>query len=109
MAVVAGVFLVVHGLAHLALWVAPPAPDAPFDPRESWLLGDIGALSRALAVLACALFVSAGMLVLGAAGPAAVLAVAGAIVSLLLVLLTFHRWFLLAVAINIAIIVIAVG
>jgi hypothetical protein len=104
----AGLFLIAHGLAHLALWVTPPE-DAPFDPSESWLLGDVGPVPRALAVLAFALFLPAGMLVLSGSRPGAVLAVAGATVSLLLVVLTFHRWFVFAVAINIAIIVIAVG
>lgn len=109
MSVLAGLFLVAHGLVHLAVWIAPQPPDAPFDSRRSWLLGDAEALSRALAVAASALFVLAGALVLAGAGAGAGVAIAGAAISLLLVLLTFHPWFLAAVAINIGVIVIALG
>jgi hypothetical protein len=105
----AGVFLVAHGLVHLAVWVAPAPPDAPFDSRHSWLLGDVEALSRAAAVVACAVLVLAGILVLVGADPGAALAAIGAGLSLLLVLVTFHAWFIAAVAINIGIIVIALA
>lgn len=107
MSILAGLFLVAHGLVHLAVWVAPPPPDAPFDSRYSWLLGDAGSLSPALATAACALFVLAGVLVIAAADLGATLALAGAGVSLALVVLTFNRWFVFAIAINGAIIAIA--
>jgi cell division protein FtsW (lipid II flippase) len=109
MSILAGLFLVAHGLVHLAVWVAGPPPDAPFDSRHSWLMGDAGALSRALAIAACAIFVLAGVLVIAAADLGATLAFAAAVTSLALVLLTFNRWFVFAVAINAAIIVIALG
>ena len=63
--------------------------------------------ARALAVAAGALFALAGVLVLGGANAGAALAVAGAAVSLALVLLTFHPWLLGAVAIDVAIAVVA--
>lgn len=109
MSVLAGLFLLAHGLVHLAVWLAPASADAPFDPRRSWLLGDARWPLRPLAVLACGLFVLAGALVLGDSGPAGGTAVAGAAVSLALVVLTFNRWLVFAVAINVAIIVIALG
>ncbi len=107
MSLLAGLFLVAHGLVHLAVWVAPPPPDAPFDSRRSWLLGDASSLSQTLAIAACAVFVLAGVLVIAAADLGATLALAGAVTSLVLVLLTFNRWFVFAVAINVAIIAIA--
>jgi hypothetical protein len=106
--VLAGLFLIAHGLVHLALWVAPPPPDAPFDSHHSWLAGDIGGLSRVLAVLACVILVVAGILVIVGTGAGAALAVAGAAASLALVLLTFHPWLVFAIAINVAIVVIAI-
>lgn len=109
MRILAGLVLVAHGLVHLAVWVAPPPPDAPFDSRCSWLLEDAGSLSRALAIAACAFFVLAGVLVIAAADLGATLALVGAVTSLALILLTFNRWFVFAVAINAAIIVIALG
>ena len=55
----------------------------------------------------CGLLVLAGVFLLNGAGELdAGLAVAGALVSLALVLLTFHPWLLGAVAINIAIVVV---
>lgn len=107
MSAVAGLFLIAHGLLHLAVWVAPAPPDAPFDSRHSWLFGEFGA-SRPIALIAAAVLVVAGVLVLAGAGAGAVIAAIGAAISLLLVILTFHPWFLAAVAINVAIIVIAV-
>ena len=72
-------------------------------------MGDAGWLTRGLAIAACAVFVLAGALVIAAADLGAALAAAGAALSLVLVLLTFNRWFLFAVAINVGIIVIALG
>jgi hypothetical protein len=107
MEVAAGLFLIAHGLVHLGVWLAPVKDDAPFDPRQSWILGEAGAVSRILAIVAAALLITAGVLVLGDGGAA--LAVAGAAVSLLLIVITFNRWLLGAVAINIAIVILAAG
>ena len=106
MNVLAGLFLIAHGLVHVAIWVPEPQEGAPFNPRHSWLLGEAGGLTRTLALAACGLLVLAGVFLLnGASDLDAGLAVAGALVSLALVLLTFHPWLLGAVAINIAIVV----
>jgi hypothetical protein len=109
MSLLAGLFLVAHGLVHVAVWLAPQPPDAPFDSHHSWLLGDAAPQSRVLAAVACALLVLAGVLVLAGAGAGGGVAVAGAAVSLVLVFLTFHPWFAAAVAINIAIIIVALA
>jgi hypothetical protein len=105
--VLAGLFLVAHGLVHLAIWLPAAKDDAPFDPRNSWLAGELAGLSRALAVIAAVLLAAAGILVLSGAEEGAGVAIAGAAASLLLILLTFHPWFLAAIAIDVAIVVVA--
>ena len=109
MTAVAGIFLVAHGLVHVAVWLSPPQPDAPFDACRSWLLGQIRPLARALAAGACGLFILAGVLALVGAGSAAGTAVAAAGVSLVLTVLTFNPWLSAAVAINVAIAVVAIA
>lgn len=104
----AGIFLVLHGLLHLAVWLPPPAADAPFDPRRSWLLGDATQIARPLAILASALFVTAGFLLLGDSN-ADTIVILASIVSALLVVLTFNRWLVGALLIDCAIVVIALG
>ncbi len=106
MSALAAIFLVAHGLVHLAVWLPPAARDAPFDPRRSWLLGEARTLTRTLATLACAIFMLAGVLVLPGTGVGGAVAVAGAALSLLLILLTFNRWLTGAVAIDVAIVLV---
>ena len=110
----AGLFLVAHGLVHLAVWVAPFDPTkGSFNPSHSWVLTRVGVESwaRPIAVglsTACAVvFVVAGVAVLGQAAWAPGLAVAGAVLSLLLTVAYFHRWLSINLAINAAIVVIA--
>jgi hypothetical protein len=107
--VLAGLFLVAHGLVHLAVWLPEPKEDAPFDPGHSWLLGAARGLTGALAIAACVLLAVAGVLVLAGAGAGSALAVAGAAISLALVLLSFHPWLLGAVAIDVAIAIVAIA
>jgi hypothetical protein len=103
----AGLFLIAHGLVHLGIWLPPTSTDAPFDSHHSWLLGEIGTASRVLAVAAATLLVVAGAMVIGGGGGA--LAAAGAGLSLVLVLITFHPWFIAAVGIDIAILIVALS
>lgn len=107
MSVLGGLFLVAHGLVHLAIWLPAPKEDAPFDPGHSWLLGAVRRPAGGLAVAAGALFALAGVLVLAGEDAGAALAVAGAVVSLALVLMTFHPWLMGAVVIDVAIAVVA--
>ena len=92
MTTLAGIFLIAHGLVHLAVWLPPSAADAPFDPGRSWLLGDARPAARTLAFVACAGLVISGALVLSGAGAGAAFAVVGSAISLALVLLTFSPW-----------------
>lgn len=102
-----GVFLVVHGLVHVAIWLTPASSDAPFDVRHSPLFGDLGVLATAGGLLAGVAFVVSGIAhVLDAAWWPVALAVASGM-SLVLLLATFTAWWLLALAIDAALAVIA--
>lgn len=107
MSLLAGLFLIAHGLIHLAIWLPGPKEAAPFDPHHSWLLGDARRYARGLAIAACVLLAAGGLLVLAGDPGGAALAAAGAAISLTLVVLTFHPWLLGAVAIDLAIVAVA--
>lgn len=107
MTVAAGLFLIAHGVVHLGVWLPTPREDAPFDPGHSWLLGDTRSQARALAWMAALVLAAGGVLVLAGGGLGAALAVAGAAISLALVILTFHPWLLGAAAIDVAIAIVA--
>jgi hypothetical protein len=104
--IAAGIFLVAHGLLHLAIWLPPSTSDSPFDPRHSWAFGDVARTARGLALLSCGLFVAAGILLLSGSESAAP-AVVGSFVSGSLIVLTFTPWFVGALVINAAIVVVA--
>lgn len=107
-------FLVAHGLVHVGLWCTPFDPaKAPFDPRRSWIAARLGLekaarrLSVVFAVGAAVAFVAAGSAVMTGASWAPAAAIAGAVISLLLTVLYFHRWLALNVLINAGIIALA--
>lgn len=108
-----GGLVVAHGFLTAAIWLpqykaAEGASIQPPDPSHSWLLGDARALGLVLALTAGGLLVVAGSAVLTdqvwwpTAG-----VIAGA-VSLLLFLLFFSRWWLIALAISGGLVVAAV-
>jgi hypothetical protein len=109
---VLGVLLVAHGLVHL-LWFAPnDDPAWPFRLDRSWLLPD--ATRKPVAVVLVALVVVAfallGLAVWGVPGLASIwpaLAVVGALASLAALVLFFDRQLLWGVAIDVALIVVA--
>jgi hypothetical protein len=103
MRVLAGIFLIAHGLVHLVVWLPRPDDDAPFDPNRSWLFGEARPITRLLASAAALTFAVAGALVLGDAASAAAAALAGAAISTLLTILVFNPWLIGALAINAAI------
>lgn len=98
-------FLIVHGLVHLAVWLAPAIEDAPFQADRSWLLGSGDTSHRAsvaLAVSAAAVFVASGIALLVGATVWAPLAAAAAAIGLVVALLYFNPWLIVDVAINAA-------
>ena len=105
--VVAGVLLLVHGFVHLRVWVWGGTGDGSPDPRHSWLIGDARVVASALAVLAAALLAIAGVGALADQDWAALVAIAGGVVSVALLVLVFNRWLLLGLAFDLAVIAIA--
>jgi hypothetical protein len=114
MRLLAGLFLIAHGLVHLGVWVSPFDPaKAPFNPCHSWVLAHIGKNSTArpiavtVAITCAATFSVAGIGVLVDSAWATGLAIGSALISLLLTAAYFHRWLVFNVAINLVIISIA--
>jgi hypothetical protein len=103
-----GLFVIAHGVVHLAVWGPPPSEDAPMQTARSWLLGDVRPLAVGLAVAAAALLAAGGIAFLATAGWWPWLVVAGSAVSVLLIALTFTPWWLFGLAIDAALLVWAV-
>lgn len=100
-------FLVAHGLVHVAIWTAPRSTDVPFSVDRSWLLGDVRRLATVLAVVAGATFVLAGGAYLAGWGWWGAVGLVAAGVSVLLMLLTFTPWWLTGLAIDVVMGVVA--
>lgn len=101
------VLLFVHGFVHLRVWWWG-FPQSPFDPRRSWLIGEARAVSVALAVLAGALLIVAAIGYATGQDWSAYAAIGGSLVSIVLIILVFNPWLLLGVAIDVAIVALAV-
>lgn len=99
----AGLFLIAHGLLHAAIWWPSPAKDAAFDAHHSPMLGEVRGPAVVLAAVAGALFVVSGGAHLAGQDWWAAAALAAAGVSGLLMLLTFTPWWLAGLAINVTI------
>lgn len=99
-------FLIAHGLVHLAIWLPRYDPQkGSFDPAHSWLIGDRRPLARLLAISATAILVVSGIALWADADWWRPTAVVGLIVSTLLLLMFFHRWYLFILAVNLGLIV----
>lgn len=123
MRLIFGLFLIVHGFIHTMWFIPEPdnpgGPPWPFRLEDSWLLNSVNApdnLVRGLAVTFAALsivgFILAGLGVLGVPGLASVwsfLTIASAAVSLLLVFLFWHLYFIVGLALDIGLLVTTLG
>ena len=114
MTAVLAVFLVVHGLLHLAVWLPHPSPEPdrppPFEPDHSDVLTAVHApprtahlLATGLALGAACFYVSAGGLLAFGVTFAALLAVAAAIVGIVLKVLFFHRWLIIGLLLDVGV------
>jgi hypothetical protein len=118
-----GAFLIVHGLIHVMWFIPEPdnpgGPAWPFGLEDSWALsalgvpsGTIRATAVVLAVLSIVGFVLSGLGALGVPGLEAAwpaITVASAAVSLLLVLLFWHLYFIVGLALDIALLATTLG
>jgi hypothetical protein len=102
---VIGLFLIAHGLVHLAMYAPPAASDAPFDPARSWVFRRrLRPLAFVLAMIAAAILVVAGIGLLAHQDWWQAVTVVGASASLAVLVLFFHPWLSLGVAIDVAMI-----
>jgi hypothetical protein len=107
-----GLFLMAHGLIHASYLTPAPSgagPSWPFDLGRSALLGALGeptlrVLGTGLAAVTIATFLLAGVafLWLGMGDGWVALAIAGSVASLLLLVIFWHPWLALGVAIDLA-------
>lgn len=104
---VLGLFLIAHGLVHVAIWTMPRTSDAPMDVDHWPLFGDIRVAATTLALAAGAGFVVSGSAYLLQQDWWAVIALVSAAASLSLLLLTFTPWWLLGLAIDVVVAVTA--
>ena len=102
---VIGLFLIAHGLVHLAMYAPPAASDAPFDPARSWVFRRrLRPLALVLAMIAAVILVVAGIGLLAHQDWWQAVTVVGASASLAVLVLFFHPWLSLGVAIDVAMI-----
>ena len=115
--------LAAHGLIHAGFVSARPAataggPPWPFELARSWVLTPLGVPTDAIRIVGVGLalasivaFALAGLVVVGIL-PAALwpaLAAAGSVASLAVLLVFFHPWLILGVAIDLVVIWSVVG
>jgi hypothetical protein len=98
--VLLGVFVIAHGLVTAVIWVVPAKEDAPFQATKSWLLGEVRWLGIALALVASAGFVLAGVGYLAHQSWWGVFAIGAGSVALVLMTLYFNPWLLVGIAIS---------
>ena len=103
-----GILLIAHGLLTILIWSPSPSSDAPMDTGRSWLLGEARSASVVLAVLAGLLITSSGVGVLIHQDWWAYAGLAGGTLSLALFGLFFTPWWLVAIAISLALVAVSI-
>jgi hypothetical protein len=111
MTTVFALFLIAHGLLHIAIYAMPkdPSKPAPFDPSHSWVLASrdteqsvMHSSSIAAALTVAAAYAAAGWLLLfGASWVAA--ALVGAALGVALKVLWFHPWLTIGLALDLSV------
>jgi hypothetical protein len=111
----AGLALIAHALAHVAIWLPAYDPEKrSFDARDSWILRteqiDERGARRAAVVVAigcAALFALAALGFFIGAGWADEVTAGTAVISLLLTIIYFHPWLASFAVVNLAILALA--
>lgn len=115
--IVLGIFFILHGLVHPIMALVPaPNQNPPILGdfwKRSWLFGDgpaIKAMIFILAGLCFVVFLAAGLSLMGIIFPVAWvkgLILAGAIISLVTLIVFWNTWFVVGIVINIALLIAA--
>jgi len=110
-----GGFLIAHGLIHVLYGVPAPDENWPFKLDHSWLLSRFSVSETSLSALGKILWLSATVgFVLAGLGVFGIpllerwwrtIAVASSAASLLLISLFWHRWFIVGLLLDVAIVV----
>lgn len=100
-------FVFLHGAVHGIMFGLPLIPQVkaemePFNPSDSWLLGERPTLAFALALAVSGTFAAAAISYLARAGWWPTLMIGAAAVSLLLLTLFANRYFIIGFPISIA-------
>ena len=111
--IVAGLFLIAHGLVHLLYLVhKEDDPSFPFTLKQSWLVPEAVRRPTGLVLLAAtvAAFALLGLAVWGVPGLSGVwplLAIVAAALSLVMLVAFWHRQFFVGIGIDVALIALA--
>ena len=110
--IILALFLVAHGLIHLGyVTPAPPDPKYPFRFEKSWLItslhietGLVRMMGTALGALTALGYVLAALAIMGVIMPGALwqpFTLGASVLSLLTLILFWHPWLVLGVAIDV--------
>jgi uncharacterized membrane protein YphA (DoxX/SURF4 family) len=111
--ILVGLFLIAHGGVHLMYLGPRPEndPSYPFVPEDRWIARLMGLKPRgakvvaaALAVACAAVLLVSGIALFADAGLWKPMAAVGSLISLVLLLLLFHPWLMIGVAIDVVIV-----
>jgi hypothetical protein len=106
-----GIFIILHGLIHAAIWLSPASREGAFDPRRSWILDSIGLQTDVIHAVAVVLGIVAALALVGGAigllahqGWAHIPLLVGSGVSILLIAAYFNPWMSLAILLDLGIV-----
>jgi uncharacterized membrane protein YphA (DoxX/SURF4 family) len=106
-----GIFLILHGLIHSAIWLPSSTPKGPFNAGHSWLLNSIGLQPDIIRTITVVVTIIAALaLIIGGIGLLThqtwfnIPILIGSIVSLLLIIGYFNPWMSLAILLDLGII-----
>ena len=102
-----GLFLIAHGLVHVAVWAVPKTEVQSFDPYRSWALEGAGMpaasvhrLATTMAWVAAVAFVVGGMALMLRVDLWLPVTIGASVLGLAMSVVWFHPWFIVDMAIN---------
>jgi hypothetical protein len=111
-----GLFLIAHGLLHVAVWAIPKSEVQSFDPHHSWALEGAGMrassvhrLAMTMAWVAAVAFVVGGAMLMTSIDLWRPVTIAASVLGLAMSVVWFHPWFIVDVAINAGLLIALTG